>query len=390
MTFRIALILLLLCAAASQAATRKVGPHERYHRPCEAVAEARDGDQILIDAAGTYDGDVCVITKNRLTLRGVNGRPRLNAAGKSAEGKGIWVIRGNATLVENIEFTGARVVDHNGAGIRQEGLDLTVRNCYFHNNEAGILTGASGRVVVEFCEFAENGHGDGQSHNIYVNHANVFIMRFCYSHNSIGGQIEKSRAATNYILFNRLTDEGGSNYQVDLPNGGLSYVIGNVIQKSATSTNHSAILCYLVEGSTPLNPEKRLFVVNNTFVNDGIPDFRFIWLYSPTTALIQNNIFTGPGVITNQAATSLVSNFSGDPHFRQAVAHDYHLLPDSPAIGAGSPPGEGTGFDLTPGYEYVHPACGRVLGPIANLDIGAFQSGGSRTPVSAQPGRCTP
>lgn len=390
MILRISFLLLVLGSVWSpvSAAIRKVGPHERYHRPCQAIAEAKDGDEILIDAAGTYEGDVCIITRNRLTLRGVNGRPRLDAGGKSAERKGIWVIRGNSTLVENIEFTGAKVVDHNGAGIRQEGLDLTVRNCYFHHNEAGILTGASGRIVVEYSEFAFNGHGDGQSHNIYVNHASSFTMRFCYSHNSIGGQLVKSRAAVNYILYNRLTDEGGSNYQIDLSNGGLSYVIGNVVQKSPTSTNHTAILCYLVEGPNPANPEKRLFVVNNTFINDGTPDCRFLWIFPPATAVIQNNIFTGPGIVTNQAGASLVSNFTGNPRFVRPEAYDYHLAPGSPAIGAGYAPGDDGGFSLSPNFEYRHPACGLKLGPAAKLDIGAFQSGAGREPVSGQPGRC--
>ena len=46
-----------------------------------------------------------------------NGRPKIDAMGQNAAGKGIWVIDGNNTTVENIEFTGA-VFRWNGAGIR--------------------------------------------------------------------------------------------------------------------------------------------------------------------------------------------------------------------------------------------------------------------------------
>lgn len=390
MIFRVSFLLLILAACnLGRAAVREVGPNRSYRTPCQAIAAAADGDQILIDATGSYDGDVCVITANRLTLRGVNGRPRLNAAGRSAERKGIWVIRGNSTLVENIEFTGARVPDRNGAGIRQEGLHLTVRNCYFHHNETGILTGASGRVIVEYCEFAYNGHGDGQSHNLYVNHASSFLMRFCYSHHSIGGQLAKSRAAVNYILYNRLTDEGGSNYEIDLSNGGLSYVIGNVIQKSSTATNRAAMLSYLAEGASPANPDHRLFVAGNTFVNHGPAYCRFLAIFPPSSAIVRNNIFAGAGILAKQPGVTLENNFTGDPRFVNPRAFDYHLTPASPAIGAARAPGADGAFSLAPQFEYRDRACGWRILPAAKLDAGAFQSGASREAPPEQPRRCS-
>jgi hypothetical protein len=383
------LFLIVVSYSTAAATTRKVGPGQRFTRPCQAIAAASDGDLILIDAGGNYDGDVCVIAKNGLTLRGINGRPRLNAAGKSAQEKGTWVIAGSSTTVDNLEFTGSQVHDKNGAGIRQEGRGLTVRNCYFHNNEMGILTGASGDVLIEYSEFAYNGHGDGQSHNLYVNHATSFIMRFCYSHHSIGGQLVKSRAATTHILFNRLTDESGSNYEIDLPNGGLSYVIGNVIQKSATSTNPSALLTYLVEGASPLNPDNRLFVMNNTFVNAGIADCRFIWIYlAGVTALIQNNIFTGPGTVTTKKEAVVASNFRGDPQFMDGRSLDYHLEAGSPALAAGRTPNPEAGTALLPQFQYVHPACAEQRDISAGIDLGAYQSG-NQASVTAAPPRCS-
>jgi len=71
-------------------------------------------DTIGIDA-GLYRRDVCVVQPNSLTLRGVNGRAHLEAADASAQGKAIWVIKGNDVVVENIEFSGASVLDQNGA-----------------------------------------------------------------------------------------------------------------------------------------------------------------------------------------------------------------------------------------------------------------------------------
>ena len=97
------------------------------------------GDTIEIDA-DVYEGDVAIWYQDNLTIRGVGGgRAHLKANGNNAEGKGIWVIKGNNTVVENIEFSESTVPDENGAGIRQEGAGLTVRNCSFHDNENGIL-----------------------------------------------------------------------------------------------------------------------------------------------------------------------------------------------------------------------------------------------------------
>src|SRR5215471_3174796 len=117
----------LASSLALSAAILQVGPDKSFQTPCAAVAVASDGDVIEIDA-GLYKKDVCVIPQNNLTLRGVNGRAHLEAGDASAQGKAIWVIQGNDALVENIEFSGASVPDQNGAGIRAEGVNWTVRN----------------------------------------------------------------------------------------------------------------------------------------------------------------------------------------------------------------------------------------------------------------------
>src|SRR5215813_15676939 len=112
--------LILLCSnlgSAAAAAVLQVGPKYAYATPCQAIAVAQPGDRIEIDARGTYRGDVCGWQTSDLTLVGVNGRPKIDAAGRHSHGKAIWVISGSNTTVENIEFTGTRVPNHNGAGI---------------------------------------------------------------------------------------------------------------------------------------------------------------------------------------------------------------------------------------------------------------------------------
>ena len=152
----------------------KVGPGQRFATPCAAFAVARDGDRVTIDGAGSkdYRGDVCTITADRLVIKGVNGRPHIRAAGQNAQGKAIWVVTGDDTTIVNVRMSGARVPDRNGAAIRQEGTDLTLKRVHFHGNEMGLLAGddPDSDIRIRRSRFADNGFGDGYSHNIYVNH----------------------------------------------------------------------------------------------------------------------------------------------------------------------------------------------------------------------------
>src|SRR5262249_38111329 len=71
-----------------------VGVGKPFATPSQVAAAVRDGDTVEISGS-TYEADVAVWKANNLTLRGVGGRPHLKAGGAHAEGKAIWVIRGN-------------------------------------------------------------------------------------------------------------------------------------------------------------------------------------------------------------------------------------------------------------------------------------------------------
>jgi hypothetical protein len=375
------LLAFLACTAALDAAILQVGPDKPFQAPCAAIAVASPGDAIEIDA-GLYRRDVCVIRQYNLTLRGINGRAHLEAEDASAQGKAIWVIHANDVVVENIEFSGASVPDQNGAGIRAEGMNLTVRNCYFHDNQDGILESnvAGSNILIEFSEFDHNGFGTGQAHNLYIGHAGSLTFRFNWSHRAKVGHLLKSRASQNYIYFNRLTDEtGNSSYEIDLPNGGSSYVIGNLIEQGK-NTGNSTILSYLEEGVSLLTAGKDLHVINNSFVNDRPAGGIFIHLASAAdSAVVTNNIFAGPGAVCDQPNATLTANFVGNPLFVDASGFDYHLTAASPAIDQGSDTGP-----LTPAFQYLHPACGEErVATGAGIDIGAYEFGGAGAALGA-------
>jgi hypothetical protein len=375
----LALSLLHDAVAAPAGRLLSVGPNRTLTRPSQAAAIAADGDVIEIDA-GLYSGDVCTWSANNLTIRGVGGRARLDAAGRSAQGKAIWVIAGAATTVENLEFFGCRVADRNGAGIRQEGAGLTVRNSFFHDNEMGILTSAhsASDILLESCEFARNGAGDGYSHNIYINRVRSFTLRFSYSHHAASGHLVKSRALKNVLEYNRITGEGGTEvYNVDLPNGGETVLIGNVIQQSPNNANRG-IVTYAAEGA--VNPVQQFTAVNNTLVNDSTGG-TFVNLYGSPAARVQNNLFVGPGTTVAGNAQMVTNVVTSAPGFANKSGYDYRLTAGSPAIDGGSDAGS-----LPPTRQYVHPLSSEARPIVGALDAGAYEFGTGGSPASSGTG----
>lgn len=358
-----------------------VGPTRTLTTPSAAAALVGAGDTVFIDA-GVYTGDVAKWFAPNLLIRGVgSGRAHVEAAGVNAEGKAIWVVKGADCVIENIEFSGCTVPDNNGAGIRQEGQNLTLRNCYFHHNEMGILTSNDGvsRYLFEYCEFSHNGFGDGYSHNIYVGHVAALTMRFCYSHDAVVGHLVKSRAEENYLYYNRFSGESGTgSYEVDLPNGGLAVLIGNLIEQNEGSEN-GGIVAFGLEGGT--NAAQRLAMAYNTVLNNRFSG-RFVHVSNATTELkLVGNLFAGPGTpiqgapvapdtVANLWIVDIASAALTDPA-------QYDCIPTlaSPCVDAGpADAGMIAGIDLNPAFEYVHPLQFQARGPSGMApDIGAFE-----------------
>jgi hypothetical protein len=358
--------------AAAQAAdgprTWRVGPNRSLTTPSAAAAVARDGDTVLIDA-GSYVGDVATWTQDDLSLRGVGGRARLEAGGKSAQGKAIWVIAGDRTRIDRLEFSGATVPDGNGAGIRQEGDGLTITRSWFHDNENGILAGANpdSDVVIRRSRLFRNGAGDGYTHNLYIGAVRSLTVTGSYVWGADVGHELKSRAARNTIVGNRIADrDATASYSIDLPNGGTSLIAGNVIIQGPNSEN-STVISYGAEGFT--HDSHRLWVVNNTLVNRR-PTGTFVGLAEGSRANLRNNLLVGRGDLTNLAGVPAKANRRvGLRGFVAPAADDFRLRAKSPAIDRGV----WVPKRWRARWEYAHPTQ-QVRRPTAGrVDLGAYE-----------------
>jgi len=400
----VALFLLLSLSEIAKCTVWQVGPTRTYSLPSAVAGLVSAGDTVQIDSA-TYT-DCAVWTKSHLLLQGpVNGYA--HCINSVCGYKGIWVINAGADsiTIENMEFSGASISGSeggNGAGLRAQGGSYTIRHCYFHNNQNGILCNPtagndSADVLIENSIFAYNGcpTGDpsgcnpGYEHNMYTGSGyRSFTLLGSYSHGAIVGHNVKTRANNNYILYNRIMDEGDgtSSYDIDIAQGGSTIIMGNLIEGGPHKSNHS-IICYN-EGSTNAPPQN-LYLINNTIVNDQTTGyFLFMPLSTNDTLTMLNNIIAGPGVLFNgnpgfgviDSGNNLISTSIAAVNLEDAAAYNYNLTDSSPAINSGASAGwvfdikPISPFSLTPVMQYVDSAnteARSISGGI--IDIGAYE-----------------
>ncbi|HWF93064.1 MAG TPA: hypothetical protein VN684_12320 [Terriglobales bacterium] len=432
---------LLAGASIGGAATVTVGPSGAYATPCAAFSHLSDGDTVQVDAnSGTpYNEGNCFITNNNITISGVNGRPILDATGVAID-KAIWVVDGHDVVIDNFEFRNASVNGDSGSSSNAEGIraeeavggsgggNMTVQHCYIHDNGTGILTGSadgsnkwyssSNFFTFQYDEFAFNGAGDSQTHNIYMgddtNDNTTFTMQYSWTHDSNAGQLLKDREPNSNIYYNWITDTAGqANYLIDIPQAGTTYLVGNVVYRT-TTPNNQVVMIYGNNGDAPngfYSSKEDLHVINNTLLdnpsNTFPGDFVSIGCFSgatsscsappvgsgiTTNAVIENNIFLGgasgsPYAATNQSTAYLAGNVVeantssnvSAMGFNNAAELDFRLVSNSsPAYLVGIYPptnNAGTSDSAALATEEYSPTLSGVSRPTpsgSTMDAGAY------------------
>lgn len=279
---------------AATAATLRVGPDTPIATLAEAARQARDGDEVLIDP-GRYSG--CAVWRaNGLRIAANSGEVEI--AGSVCQGKALFVIAGAGVTVEGLTFRGARNDSGNGAGIRVEGVGLTVRRSRFLDNQNGILTNAviaDGVLTIEDSAFIGNGALVGEcAHGIYAGRlAMVSIRRTLFEATRQCHHV-KSRAQRTEILDSRIIDgpAGTSSYLVDIPNGGGLRLLNSELSKGPHSRNLSAAVVIGAEGAT--NPPAPIEILGNRMTNLLARRTVFVRNRTTTPARLVDNRLTGP------------------------------------------------------------------------------------------------
>jgi len=249
----------------------------------EAVDAIGDGRGTIRIAPGTYE---------QCAVQGA-GRIGYVAAefgtvtfdGVACDGKAALVLGGREALVEGLIFQNISVPDRNGAGIRLQAGNLTVRESLFRDSEQGILTASDprGSIRIERSTFSGLGicpEGGDCAHGIYIgDYGSLSVVRSRFERGR-GGHYVKTRAPQVEIVDSSFDDSEGrsTNYMIDLSNGATGTIARNTFVQGRNKENYSALIFVGPEGDT--NSSEGLAIVDNdaslaagargtTFVADG-------------------------------------------------------------------------------------------------------------------------
>ncbi len=283
----------MLCSLPATGRELVVGPTRNLKAPSQAAAVAANGDVIRIDPA-TY-ADCAIWNASRLIIEATG--PGVLIAGKTCAGKAIFITEGADITIRGITFADASVPDHNGAGIRAAGANLTVEHSRFLNNENGILAGGGPDSVLRITDSAFVGNGaciEACAHGVYAGApiGLLDIERCSFLDTRIAHHI-KSRARNTIIRDNRIEDgpSGTSSYLIDIPNGGNVLIEGNTMQKGPRSSNPGVAISIGAEGVR--NPTGSLVIRDNVFRNDAPGRTIFVRNSTATPAELTGNTLTG-------------------------------------------------------------------------------------------------
>lgn len=319
--------------------TQAAKPDCNYFSLAKAVAQAKPGDTVLL-APGIYR-QAALVKVSGITIK---GEPGAHLKGRAVEGKAALVVRADDVVIDGIECSEIRVRDRNGACVRIEGRNLTIRNVYFHDNQEGVLGGAGGWVLIEDSVFERNGYNGGYAHGIYID---PDVEQFFFRRNKVlrtkkEGQGVKSRAAKTVIEDSIIASLGSRDSRaIDIPNGGEIIIRRNILQKGPGSAN-SQMIGLGLEGK--LHPSSRSLIEKNVFIFDyDRPDWvdllnRLVEIAPPNgiavrnkipkTTVIRDNIIIGARKIVTGTEAREINNrlFSSRSH---AGLSSYPSLPSS-------------------------------------------------------------
>ena len=224
---------------------RRLCPQTNYDAECDytnlahAFADTRDGETVTL-RAGVYRS-AAVLRAHGVTIK---GEPGAHIRDRGIEGKAALIIRGNDTTITGLECSHIQL-QSNGACIRQEGRNLTLRNMFIHHTEMGILTGDNvGSVVIEDSRFEDSvGSRSFLGHSIYIGATEELIVRRTQVLRSGGrGHGIKSRARNTLIEDSVVASlEATQSRLIDISEGGNIIVRRNLLQQGPNADNDDLI-----------------------------------------------------------------------------------------------------------------------------------------------------
>jgi hypothetical protein len=308
---------------------KKPGTAECTHYSVnEAFRSAQNGDVIFI-APGVYHESATIKANDLL----IYAEPGAHLRGKAKDGKAALVISGNNTTIIGLECSEIAVSGGNGACIRQQGRNLTLRRVFFHHSQMGILTGHNnGEILIEDSRFEDMVGAKGTyGHSIYIGVIDSFILRRSKVLRTAGlGHGVKSRARKSLVEGNLIASiDSLSSRAIDVPAGGDVTIRNNVIQQGAESDNDDLIAIGLETQFTDV--KHATLIEGNTIICDR-PKCVVVNTKSPAATTVKGNRLIGPVSLAGmwQAATVKADGNETKSSRSSAGLKPFPALPDLP------------------------------------------------------------
>ncbi|GAA6204822.1 hypothetical protein [Thalassotalea sp. SU-HH00458] len=259
----------------------------------EAKLAIKDGSKIYLKSGVYTEG--LYISANNIEIIGEENVIFDDAA---VDGKAALVLSGKNVLVESIECRNIYVKDLNGACIRFEGVNLTVRDLYAHDSQSGIMTSHNydGFLHVEFSKFENLGgkaSGRGYAHAIYAN-----VGEFIFNYSQVlatgkEGSGLKSRSRKTVVKNSVLASMDAKDSRlIDVANYGELIIQNSILQQGNNSSN-SQLIAYGLEDKKNVFAVNRIKITNNLFLLDREKANVIIVYKQANTVQIVDNTMVG-------------------------------------------------------------------------------------------------
>jgi len=256
----------------------------------EAKSGIKDGSQVFLKA-GIYTKGFHT-KANNLEIIGEKGVIFDNAA---VDHKAVLVLTGKNILVESIECKNIKVRAGNGACIRFEGENLTVRGLYAHDSESGIMTSTvPGYVNIEFSRFERLGSRRGYSHGLYIKADELNIRYSKFLKTKKQGSSIKSRSK-KVLIENSIIATLGSvdSRAVDMAKYGELIIRNSILQQGDNSSNSQLLAYGLEKNVEKVFDVNRIELTNNLIFFDREKSNVYIAHRLADEIISTNNIFVG-------------------------------------------------------------------------------------------------
>jgi len=266
----------------------------------DAKSSIKDGSQVYLKA-GIYTKGLYTKASNIEII----GEKNVIFDDAAIDGKAALVLTGDNVLVESIECRNIFVKDLNGACIRFEGRNLTVRDLYAHDSQSGIMTTTNydGFLHIEFSKFENLGgkaSGRGYAHAIYAN-----VGEFVFSYSQVlatgkEGSGLKSRSRKTVVKNSILASLNAKDSRlIDVANYGELIISDSILQQGNNSSN-SQLISYGLEKLKNKFEVNRIDITNNLFLLDRKRANVIIAHQKASKVSIKNNTMVGDFLYPNE------------------------------------------------------------------------------------------